>query len=106
MRCRVNLLTTREQPVDRCERIVRIAPYRIPRCRYWCVSRRSRSESDKLFERPVEWIEYSIELNSHLKAKSPSRDVIRWSRRPTGIGNVVRMILRLEHVDDMRAACL
>src|SRR5260221_948503 len=103
MRRSVNLLPTREQSVDCCERIVRTAPYRIPRCGHWCRSRRSRSEPDKLFEGPVEWIEYPIESNSHLKCESPSRDVIRWSRRPTGIGNVVGMILRLEHVDGMRS---
>src|SRR6266550_4465688 len=102
MRGSVNLLATRKQSVYCSECVVRTAPHRIPRCSDGCRSRRSGSEPDKLLERSVEWIEYPIELNSHLKAKSPARDVIGRSRRPTRIRNVVGMILRLEHVDDVR----
>src|SRR5438067_7230228 len=106
MRRRVNLLTACEQSVDRSECVVRVATQRIPCSHHRYRSRRSGSEPDKLFEGAVERIEYSIELNSHLICECPSRDVIRRSRRPTGIWNVVRMILRLEHVEHVRSECL
>ena len=59
-------------------------------------------ESDNRRERSAERIQNSIELNTHLICESPPRVVV-WGRgRATRIRNVVRVVLRFEHIEDMR----
>src|SRR5436305_15164039 len=57
-------------------------------------------------EWPGEWIENAIELNAHLISKSPSGIVVGRRGRSTRVWNVVRVILRLKHVQDVRPECL
>src|SRR5204863_5375111 len=52
---------------------------------------------------PVEPLEDSIESHAHLVSQRPTRIVVWRSRSCPGIGKVVRMVLRLEHVENVRA---
>ena len=56
-----------------------------------------------LLERAVEPVEDAIELDAHLIGQRPAGVVVGAGRRPAGIRDVVRMILRLEHVEHVRA---
>ena len=55
------------------------------------------------FERAVNRIQNSVEPDPHLQRERPARIVIRRGWRRTRIGEIVRMILRLEHVENLRA---
>ena len=54
-------------------------------------------------ERAVEAIENAVELDPHLERERPAGDVVRRNGRPAGIAKIVGMILRLEHVEHVRA---
>ncbi len=93
-----------QQPVDRDEAVVRLM-------REVVAGRRGRAgnpaggrlcEVRQLFERTAEVFQDSIEAHSHLERERVARRIIRWRRRAARIRNVVRMILRLEHVHHMR----
>src|SRR5579883_2990686 len=55
-----------------------------------------------LLERAVEAIQNTIELDPHLKGQCIAGDVVWWNRRSAGISEIVRMILRLEHIQNVR----
>ena len=50
-------------------------------------------------EGTVEAVEDAIELHAHLVGERPAGVVVGRNRRTAGRGEVVRVILRLEHVD-------
>src|SRR5688572_18280124 len=54
-------------------------------------------------EGTVEPIEDAIELDAHLIGERPPGVVVRRNRRPARILEVVWMVLRLEHVERVRA---
>src|SRR5262245_10498691 len=68
--------------------------------------RRDFGKSIYLFEWPVETIEDSLEFNAHLQGKCPARIIVRRDGRPSGIPEIVRMILWFEHIEDVRAESL
>ena len=57
-------------------------------------------------ERPVEGLEDAVELHAHLEGERPAGAVVGRNRRAARVLEVVRMILRLEHVEHVRAKCL
>ena len=63
-------------------------------------SRGRRGRADAL-EGSVEAIEDAVELDAHLKRQCPPGHVVGRRRRGAGIGDVVRVILWLEHVEHM-----
>ena len=67
------------------------------------LSRRRGDDVGDLFERAVEAVENAVELHPHRVRQVVAGHIVGWARWTAGIGNVVRMILRLEHVHDMRA---
>src|SRR6185503_2988893 len=70
------------------------------------IAARERQHFIDLFERPSQRGEHTVELYLHLHRQRPARDVIGRDRRTAGILEVVRMILRLEHVENVRAVGL
>ena len=100
----VHILARRKQTVDRLEAVVYLVAQQI--------TRRTASidfplghgqKAVDLFKRPAEIIEHAVELNPHLIRQRPSGTVVRSNRRPTRKPEVVRIILRLKHVQQMRA---
>src|SRR5215510_6431628 len=69
-------------------------------------ARRDFGEAVYLFERPVESIENSLEFDTHLQGKCPAGIIIRRDGRSSGVTEIVRMILWLEHIEDVRSKCL
>ena len=59
-------------------------------------------EVGQRLERPVEAVEDAIELHAHLKRERVSGVVVRRRRRRARVRDVVRVILRLEHVHHVR----
>ncbi len=55
-----------------------------------------------LLERPGERLEDPVEPHAHLERERPAGVVIGRRRRRAGIRNHVRMVLPLEHVQDVR----
>ena len=102
-----HLFPARQQPVDRGERIVdrvaeRVAGGRGRRDLAW----RRLLQAIQLFERAVESVEDAVDLDAHLIGQRPARAVVRAGRRAARIGNVVGMVLRLEHVEHVGPECL
>src|SRR5271166_4588389 len=54
------------------------------------------------FKRSVEWIEDAVELHAHLIGERVAGNVVGRNRRAARITKIVGMILRLEHIEDMR----
>src|SRR5437868_14874691 len=59
-------------------------------------------ETVDLLKRAVKAVEDAIKLHAHLKGHCPAGRIIRRRGRAARIWNVVRMILRLEHIEDVR----
>lgn len=55
------------------------------------------------FEGAVKAVEEAIELDAHGIGQRPPGGVIGWDGGTAGIGEVVRMVLRFEEVEDMGA---
>ena len=69
----------------------------------WIFSPGGWTKPSTFGKRPVEAVENPVELDPHLQRQRPARDVIRRNRRASGITHVVGMILRLEHIEHVRA---
>src|SRR5262245_8266936 len=67
---------------------------------------RNFGEAVYLFEWSVKTIEDSLEFDAHLHGECPAGVIVRRDRRPSRITEIVRMILWLEHIEDVRAECL
>ena len=101
----VDLVPRGVQPVDRRERVVRlmaeqeaVRPARVrDRPRHG-----ARVPLRDLLERPVEALQDAVELDPHLDRQRPARVVVRRGRRRPRIEKIVRVVLRLEHVEDVR----
>ena len=61
----------------------------------------SREQIVNFFKRTVERLQDAVEFDSHLQGQSPAGAVIGSYWRPTRIEEIVRMVLRFEHVDDV-----
>ncbi len=64
--------------------------------------RRRRDERRQLLERAVEAVEDAVELHAHLERQRLAGRVVGRRRRAAGVGEVVRVVLRLEHVEHVR----
>ena len=95
-----------EQPVHRAKGIVRFARDRESSgCAVGGQHATWRGRDVPLgdvLERAGESLEDAIELDAHLERQRPARIVVRRGRRRARVGNDVRMILRLEHVEHVR----
>ena len=69
-------------------------------------ARRRFGKAVDLFKWPVEAIQYAIKLHAHLQRQRPTCAVIRRRGRPAGKSEIVRVKLRLKHIQHMRAKCL
>ena len=56
-----------------------------------------------LLERAVEAVENAVELHGHLERERPAGRCRRADRRAAGIGEIVGVVLRLEHVEHVGA---
>ena len=95
-----------EQAVDHHERIVdAVADQVAGRVRRARDTRngRSREQTVDLGEGAVEGLHHAIELHAHLHGERPAGDVVGALGRAAGIGEIVGVILRLEHVQHVRA---
>src|SRR5579864_3836855 len=54
----------------------------------------------------VEGFFYSVKLHAHLKGESPACNVIWWNWRTAWILKIIRVILRLEHIENERTSSL
>src|SRR5688500_16147500 len=102
----MHLVSARENSIDGGKSIVQRVAEGVRRNAERYVSRRRQRIAGDRHERSTERIQHAIELHSHLVGERPAGVVIRWGRRSAGIWNVVRMYLRLEHVEDVRTECL
>ena len=101
----VHVVAGAQQAIDGHERVVlmvahQIAGRRPPRRARRPPAGRSREQD---LERAVECLEHAIELHAHLERQRPAGVVVRRHRRPARVGDVVRVLLRLEHVEHVRA---
>ncbi len=64
---------------------------------------RQLRSANLLHVRHVEAVENAVELHAHLVGERPTGVVVRATRRAAGIGEVVRVVLRLHHVEDLPA---
>ena len=51
-------------------------------------------------------VENTVETNAQLNGQRPAGDVVGPIRGTSGIGEIVGMILRLEHIENMSPECL
>ena len=56
-----------------------------------------------LLKRAVEAVEYPVELDGHLEGRGVACGVVRPDRGAAGIGEVVGVVLRLEHIEHVGA---
>ena len=98
-------LASRQQPVHRDERVVGlVGPAEGPTraCGGNHPRRRLREPVDGL-ERAVDRVEHAVEPHAHLEGQRIAGHVVRANRRPARIREVVRIVLRLEAVHEVRA---
>ena len=62
---------------------------------------RRRRQSRDLLKRALERFQDAVELHAHLIGERPAGVVVGRDGRAAGIGEVVGMVLRLEHVEDV-----
>src|SRR4029077_16842142 len=90
-----------EQPVESAERVVGACAKeetdRLIKITYLC--RRWRQWAYDLLEWAVEAVEHAVELHAHLIGQRPAGNVIRRGWGGAGIRKIVRVVLRLEHVE-------
>ena len=91
-----------EQTIHRSERVVHGMTERISGYRGRHAPFRRSGEAGHQGERSAERLQNPVELHSHLIGERPACVVVRRSRRAAGIRDVVRVVLRLEHVEDVR----
>ena len=100
-----HLFTRLEQAVDRDERVVVLVvddvAHRAGRVGH-LAGRRLDDGGDGL-EGAVHAVEHAVELQPHLVRQRPARHVVGRNGRATGELEVVGVILRLEHVEQVRA---
>src|SRR5260370_5907181 len=59
-------------------------------------------QSAYFLERTIESVQDAIELHAHLKCQRVAGDIVGRNRRTTWITEIVGMILRLEHIENVR----
>ena len=96
-----------QQPVDGDERVVVLVIDDVADSA-WAggvgdLAGRGLDHVGNLLERTIERLEDAIELQAHLERERPAGAVVGRNRRTAGILEVVRVILRLEHVEQVRA---
>ncbi len=104
----INLFAVLEQAIGGDEGIVDLVVEQVPgglRRRARC-DRCGFGKTADLLEWAVETIEYPVELDPHLVGQCPAGVVVWRNRRAARILQIVRMILRLEHIQNVRAKCL
>src|SRR5690242_18064793 len=62
-------------------------------------ARRNGRQTVHRLERTVEAVEHAVELHTHLIGERPTGVVVRALRRAARVREVIRVILRLEHVE-------
>src|SRR3954463_9728273 len=71
----------------------------VRRARYLALGKKRARHA---LEWSIETVQHSVELDAHLERERPAGAVIWRRRRRTGIPTVIGVILRLEHVEDVR----
>jgi hypothetical protein len=105
-----HILAGGEQAVQRQEAVVGLVAEVVPRHRLRSLdfARGRLREASQLGQRQRrrQPIQNAIELDAHLERQRVSGVVVRPRWRRAGIRDVIRMILRLEHVHHVRTKCL
>ena len=101
----VDLFVGFQEPVDGDERVVHLMAEEITAAawRLRHVARRRRHEIRNLLERTVEGVEDAVEFDPHRIRDVVAGDVVGGAWRSARIRDVVRVVLRLEHVHEMGA---
>src|SRR5207247_7773955 len=99
----IHVFLTLQQPIHGDERIIHLMVEQVT-----CRTRQIRDLTGRRFDFPTELLEWAIEpienaveLHTHLKSQCPARDVVRRCRRRAWVCEIVGMILRLEHIEDL-----
>ena len=104
----VNVAGFIQKPVHHDERIVLVVADQPARRRRRTRDGRGRriEQTFDFRERTVEAVQNAVEPNAHLHSERPASDVVGRYRRAAGITEIVRVILRLEHIENVRAESL